>query len=448
MTHYEFHYRYQPEDRVGVLARVYLFPLALLVVAAAALSLINPVVDGAAVVLLGLTTLLAVVVFERVARRDPEHTVLFTVLILAWLAKLASVVFKLYLISTVYGRGDALGYHRAGIEVSQLLASGQLPDLTRFWGTPFVENAAGLMYLVTTPTLLGGWLVWSLLGTLGMLFQYKGFVVGVPHGHRRWFMALVFFAPSVLVWTNTLGKDALVAFCLGMTAWGVALFATRGLTFSALVWLGLGVVGTGLVRPHIAAIAAVGLVAAAFVRPIRAGMLSPVLRVAMAGAVVALAVVVIRTSASFIGLEDVTYGGVTDFFGYQAGQTAQGGSAFESAGFPTNPGAFALAVITVLFRPFPWEANNLLAMASALEAMVLVGLVLYRFRSVVAAIKSVVRNPYVAFTVVYAVMFVFFFSAISNFGILARQRVQLLPLVFVWIAFLGQGGRREPPDVR
>jgi hypothetical protein len=42
--------------------------------------------------------------------------------------------------------------------------------------------------------------------------------------------------------------------------------------------------------------------------------------------------------------------------------------------------------------------------------------------------------PYVAFAVSYTAMFVFAFSSVGNFGIMTRQRTQVLPLVLVLLA--------------
>ena len=45
-----------------------------------------------------------------------------------------------------------------------------------------------------------------------------------------------------------------------------------------------------------------------------------------------------------------------------------------------------------------------------------------------------VRTPYVAFALAYTAMFVLAFSAIGNFGLLTRQRTQVLPFVLVLLA--------------
>ena len=54
------------------------------------------------------------------------------------------------------------------------------------------------------------------------------------------------------------------------------------------------------------------------------------------------------------------------------------------------------------------------------------------------------EQAYLIFCVVYAALFIYAFSYIGNFGILARQRVQVLPFVLVFLALplLRKG---EPP---
>ena len=43
------------------------------------------------------------------------------------------------------------------------------------------------------------------------------------------------------------------------------------------------------------------------------------------------------------------------------------------------------------------------------------------------------RHPYVAFAMLYTFIFIYAFSTFGNFGIITRQRVQLYPLVLVFV---------------
>ena len=60
-------------------------------------------------------------------------------------------------------------------------------------------------------------------------------------------------------------------------------------------------------------------------------------------------------------------------------------------------------------------------------------------------------QPYVTLAVCYLLMFVFGFGTIANFGILARQRSQVLPFVFVLLSLTAvRAGRTRstPPRAR
>ena len=55
------------------------------------------------------------------------------------------------------------------------------------------------------------------------------------------------------------------------------------------------------------------------------------------------------------------------------------------------------------------------------------------WRRIVQALRAVVRTPYVVLCCTYTVLFVYGFSVFSNAGILVRQRVQVLPFVLVLV---------------
>lgn len=48
--------------------------------------------------------------------------------------------------------------------------------------------------------------------------------------------------------------------------------------------------------------------------------------------------------------------------------------------------------------------------------------------------RSVRRQSYVAFALVFTGLFVFAFSGFANFGLLVRQRAQVMPLFLVLLA--------------
>jgi hypothetical protein len=240
---------------------------------------------------------------------------------------------------------------------------------------------------------------------------------------------------------------------LGAAALGAAqLFTGR---FRGLVWLALGLWGAAVVRPHLALIVAVGLVVAAPLSLVRGGGHGDQRqrrRGRLGGA--ALLLTLLLSGSTLIGLAE-------NFFGLSSlnTQTAQeqldettrrsgvGRSAF-TAHSPNDPVGFVLAGVTVLFRPFPLEVGSVQGILTSLEGLALLAVCVLSTRRLFRLPVELLRRPYVAFALVYTFAFIYAFSSIVNFGILARERCQLLPVLFVVLCIPRTVATRETDQSR
>jgi hypothetical protein len=136
---------------------------------------------------------------------------------------------------------------------------------------------------------------------------------------------------------------------------------------------------------------------------------------------------------SFFELDGVSTQSVDSVLERTEKQSGQGGSEYD-AGNPTSPTEFPMAMLAVLFRPYLWEANNAQALLAALEGTTLLVLFGSSLGRLVKLPGYLFRVPYVAYCLAYVVMFVFAFSSIGNFGIMTRQRTQVMPFVLVFLA--------------
>ena len=134
---------------------------------------------------------------------------------------------------------------------------------------------------------------------------------------------------------------------------------------------------------------------------------------------------------SITGSTDVT--DVKSVLEINENRTDQGGSAFAPSD-PTNPIGYAQAMVTVLFRPFPTETGGIEQTAAAIEATILLCLVIASRRRLATIPGRLRREPYVTFALCYVLMFIFGFGSIANFGILARQRSQVVVFLFVLVS--------------
>lgn len=403
------------------------------VVAYAALvaaTLVTSTALGRALLVTNVAVLGSVVVLRRVARDEPHDIRLLLYAALA--AKLVASAVRYRIAFDVYGGvADAARYHERGVALGQAFGNGDFAVESRLplVGTTFIEIVTGAFYAVVGPTLIGAFVAFACLGFWGAFLFYRAFALAVPGGNRRRYAMLVLFLPSLLFWPASVGKDAWMLFSLGLAAYGVACFLVGRRRGVPLFALGLG--AACMVRPHVGlAVAAAFAVALFLGRRRGTGASSRVVGVAVA--VVAVAVVLVQVQHYF-NLETVDATAVESVLDSTRRQTSQGGSTFDA---PEGRSlvALPLAVFSVLFRPLPWEAGSPLILAASLEGAVLLGLCVRRRRSIVTALAGARSQPYVLFALTFSVVFCLAFSSFGNFGILARQRVQLFPFVFTLLA--------------
>lgn len=345
-------------------------------------------------------------------------------------AKLLGAFARFYTNEFVLGRGDSAVYHRHGTSLSGQFRSfifdgpvvqESLPDLN---GTPFIRLLTGLLYTVTGPTRLGGFVAFSFLSFWGLYLFYRAHRIALPDALGRRYAVLLFFLPSMVFWPSSIGKEAWMTTMLGLGAYGVARILThqRWGYLAAVAALG----GMAIVRPHVAAIFFVGLVVALSTR--RSD--SPTGQVKKVFGLMFLAGLSILLAGQIQAFFELDSLDAQEVFDRTTERSAQGGSAFETSQ-PSSIGGLPWAFVTVLFRPFLFEVGGAVGVISSVEGSVLVGLFLWNLRSVGRAVRSLLTQPFVAMVVAYTFLFVVAFSAVSNFGILARQRTQLYPLAMV-----------------
>jgi hypothetical protein len=312
-------------------------------------------------------------------------------------------------------------------------------------GTGGMRYIAGLVATVTASNAFAEFLVFSWLGFLGCYLLYRAFVTAMPNGDHRRYALLIFLWPTLLYWSSSVGKDCWMLFTLGIGAYGVArVLARQPGGYSLLI---VGLLAGVWVRPHVSAMEFVAFAVALIVGRrdhVRTGSATPALVAKIAGIVLLVVIGALlsgRTQA-YLDTKDSTT---------LAAQTAQGGSAFTAVN-SQSPTGYPVAALTILFRPLPFESHGLPELATSAEALFLLALTLASWRRLITIPGRLRRDSYVLFALVYCLMFFFAFGALSNFGILARERIQLMPFVFVLLSVapapvkprLGMPLRRSP----
>lgn len=408
--------------------------------------------DGLGTVIFPIAGIVGAVAFGRRCERvHPDEPWLPRLLLLGTAAKLMASYLRYLTLTDAYGgAGDATRYDIEGRKlVAAWTGKGVAPVLDNIRETNFIKWLTGVVYYVFGQSLLGGFLLFALLAVIGSYFWYRALACAVPYANKRMFFILMMFAPSVVFWPSALGKEALMQLAVGAMAWATALLLAGRLTsslplLSGSAWL------LWIVRPHLLAIAAVALAVTYLAGHIRApntgSFLARPVGMALLGLLVAFAV---TAGAKSLGIEKLSVDAVQTELDDTTASTSQGGSSFAHGSNSLSPVTLPLNLVTVLIRPFPWEASSAFQLMAAFEGMVLGGLMLYRADSLRLALRRWRREPFLLYCGVLVVLYAMAFASFANFGLLNRQRSLVLPAVYVLISLQPALLRKEDEaDVR
>ncbi|RIK55091.1 MAG: hypothetical protein DCC57_05865 [Chloroflexi bacterium] len=386
-------------------------------------------------VYLAIVVALAIVLYVKgIKPVDPGFSgALFT---LAVLAKLIGSTVRYWILTDVYNsEGDALTYFGQG----QVLA-GYYRDLDfSVWtwyvhggaGTTAMIKLVGLLYALLPANLPGSFFLYATLALAGAVFFYRATLISSADESYQTYRWFIFFLPSILFWPASLGKDAWIFFCSGVATYGWVLYA-RKQHIGGLFWAGLGLFLVNFIRPHTAAFLALAM-AFSFLMTVTHRARSLAVWV-VGGAVVAILVVVlVRSGAGFLRLENLSVEAVEEFYAEQQERTTGGGSSYETVNVFT-PNGLAMGLVSALVRPFPWEAHNAQALIAALETMVWLGFCWLQRRAFFRNLRAIRSDPAVSYALAYSLIMLLALTSLGNFGLIARQRVVVLP--FWWMLFL------------
>jgi hypothetical protein len=384
---------------------------------------------------------MSIPLIRRLARRE-ANPAMTRLIVVALVLKLGGGFVRFAVSHDLYGgAGDGVLYAKAGAELARSFRQGVVGDLGPLAGTNFIKIITGMVFVFTGPTQLGGYLVFSWLAFWGLYLFYRAFIVGCPDGDHRLYGRLVFFLPSLIYWPSSIGKEAWMTLTLGVTVYGTARLYRHLPGGYALILLGMA--GSGAVRPHVALVVLAAVAFGSILhRPARGSVAGLVGKLIGLGILAGATLVLVPHLESFLQVERIDATSLTQVLDRTERLSQKNGATF-AAPRPTSPADFPLAAVSVVFRPFPWEAHNVQALVASIESCFL-GFVMVRRRRSLRHLRSAFRTTsFAGFAVGYSLLFVLLLSTFGNFGILARERVQVLPMILVLIA-LAPAATAEP----
>jgi hypothetical protein len=376
--------------------------------------------------------LIALVLFVPVAAL-PASPAERKVLIAGWAAKVGATLGFALFYERRYSFLDAYTYAAAG--------QAKTIDLSSAFGVDGTERVRAICWMVNK-TLGVGYhgtkVLFSFAGMLGVYFVYRAW--RSHKGPSSKLLAILFFTPSILWWSSTLGKDPLVLLGVGLYAFGVVL-AFHGRFGEGIPIAAAGFAVATFVRGWLGPVLVAPLVILALLRVRRIG---PVL--VLTSAMAAYFVFGFGRLSQSLGAASVNE------FLQTTGNIATG---FESGGsnlilrqdVSTVGGALRflpIGAFTALFRPLPGEVNNVFGAMAGVEGGVIL---FFAIVAVLRARRDLVRDPVVVWIAGTVLLWSLLYAFISyyNLGTASRYRLQILPLMIVLLLHVGGWIRYDQP---
>jgi hypothetical protein len=304
-------------------------------------------------------------------------------------------------------------------------------------GTGALNYISGLVSVPTGADEFMKFCVFTWLAFWGCVMFYRAFVTALPDADHHRYACLIFLWPSLVFWPSSIGKEAWVLFTVGAAMLGVARVLRRERGGYSL--LAIALLAGSFVRPHVPLLALLAFGIGLLVgrrKTARTGVLTPsgVAKVAGLGIIVLIGGVLVSRTERLLdeGIPNKD-ASVTSRLEQVRTRTGEGGSEYTTSD-PQSPIGYVKGAVTMFFRPFPSEAHGFQQWLTAAEGVVLFGLFVTSRRRLLGLLRRLRDEPYYMVAIAYTAMFLFAFAAIANFGILSRQRVQLMPFVFVLLS--------------
>jgi len=383
---------------------------------------------------------LGVLIARRVARGD-SYKSLATVMVVSVILHILCAPAQIFVVNHFYGGvADWTRYGHQGALLASNWRGGHFTlagtGIKGLLGDGAVSVTGAVIMTVVGANQLAAFVVAAWLAFVGTVFFYRAFSLTFPEANRSRYALLVFLFPSLLFWTADVGKEAIMLFALGLTAYGMALALSgrrRGYLYSVL-----GGALALVIRPDELVILVIGFAIAMLVRAVARGERTRARHpLSMLAALVFVAAAVVVTSivaAHFV--HSLTQSGLSNALTKLSANNQGAGAGFgsSSVAYSSNPITYPRDIYSVLFDPLFFSAHSVTQVFASAENTLVVVVIVLSLPQLRHVPRACLQRPYVLVALFYSAVFIFAFAALGNLGLITRERTLLLPLLFVVLA--------------
>ncbi len=420
------------------------------------------------------------VIFTTIYLSKRDKDKIYEFLLPGYLFKVIGAVFFLLIYIYYYKGGDTIGYFMSSKALVNLMHKHPDIYLSILFGNTSMENfsyfdaTTGYPWYYHDPwsfTVVRITSVFAILGFNSIMattilvatvtysgnwFLYKFLSTHYPSLKKEFALAILFF-PSVAFWGSGILKDSFTlaaSFYMFVALFQILIYKKYILKNLILIFLSFWILIR--IKPYIFFME-IGTFTLIFLyismKVIKFRFLRIILFPLVITVTFSLAIWIYFNTASVAG---GFYSSVNDIIEAivikqrDLTQDYYGGNSFNIGYFdPTIPGIlskFLPATIAGMFRPFLWEARNMVMLMSGLETFLI--LIFFAKQTVnflrlliIKGVKAfkVFYDPLMIYSITYSVMFAYMIGLITaNFGALVRYRIPFAPFLLIFLFILNR----------
>ncbi|MDX4059286.1 hypothetical protein Q6A89_02025 [Aliarcobacter skirrowii] len=298
-------------------------------------------------------------------------------------------------------------------------------NVTLSLGTDCVEFLTWVLYKVFSFSYTNMSLLYSFFGYIGLLAFYaslRQIVLHKPMVYKR-LAFLVVILPGVSFWSVAIGKDSIAFMSIGLALWSV-------LNFKKRFWLMMFAIGVMfLIRPHVGGIMIGSLLLLYLFDKNR--------RVSTKLFLGTVFVFITLFSSIFVldklRLDISSIDSIVSYIEKRQSYNQDGGGGIDISTMTLPEQLF-----TYIFRPLPYEAHSLFALAASIENLFLLGLFLFFIKRYFTHRINPMYNKNLIFVYSFVIITsITLAMTTANLGIAVRQKWMFMPfLIYIWFLYI------------